>query len=513
MSFKKINTAQLIRHLFQLAAFFLFPGLFMTVFSALQDIVTALATASFSLAGLLPQLVTVLAVFLITALWGRFFCGYLCLFGTMQELTAALADRLFPRRRQIPARVDRILKLVKYAVVLFIIVFIWILGHSFDSSLSPWNAFGLLISGNFSGINSVGFILLAAIIVASFFIERFFCRYLCPLGALFSLVSRNRLYRIKRNKTTCANCGACSRKCAMGINITSYDTVKSGECIDCMKCLPVCHFNCLQADPQSAIAGSAASLAICGLVYAGSLIPSAGASVSPPSAEENTTGQFQNGTYTGTGQGYKGNTTISVTVANGFITDITVISYQDDSSFFSKAQTGVISSIISSQTVDVDTVSGATYSSKGIINAVINALQSDSSSDAGSDSSSNDSTSTNPDDSAPAATSFAQVADGIYQGSGTGLRGTTVVTVTVKSGAVTAITIVSYQDDEKYFSRAETAMISGILTSQSLDVDTVSGATYSSSSILQAVADALDISYEVSLPANGGSHSGPGSRH
>ncbi|MEA5142393.1 MAG: FMN-binding protein [Oscillibacter sp.] len=85
--------------------------------------------------------------------------------------------------------------------------------------------------------------------------------------------------------------------------------------------------------------------------------------------------QLKDGTYQGSASGYNGNITVSVTVSGGEVTDIAVVSESDTASFFSKAKS-VLASIISGQTLEVDTVSGATYSSAGLINATYNALQS-----------------------------------------------------------------------------------------------------------------------------------------
>ena len=86
-------------------------------------------------------------------------------------------------------------------------------------------------------------------------------------------------------------------------------------------------------------------------------------------------------------------------------------------------------------------------------------------------------------------------ADGVFTGYGNGFRGTTQVSVTVEGGQITDITVVSYADDSKYFSKASSGMISSILSTQGIDVSTVSGATYSSRGILEAVANALGLEY------------------
>ena len=181
--------------------------------------------------------------------------------------------------------------------------------------------------------------------------------------------------------------------------------------------------------------------------------------------------------------------------------------------------------MIAAQSADVDAVSGATYSSNGIISAVKNALSQDtsesasdqlsSSSESAEDSAAPDSqtadsvSSESTGNSAIAAASVADIADGTYKGSGTGLRGETDVTVTVKDGKIAEITVDSYQDDQEFFERAESTIIDEILAAQSVDVDAVSGATYSSNGIREAVADALDLSFTASTVQNSG-HGGEG---
>ena len=86
--------------------------------------------------------------------------------------------------------------------------------------------------------------------------------------------------------------------------------------------------------------------------------------------------------------------------------------------------------------------------------------------------------------------------DGVYEGSGSGYRGTTEVTVTVENGYITDIELVSKKDDDKFFNRAWDKIIDSILSAQSTDVSTVSGATFSSRGIIEAVSDAMDIPYD-----------------
>ena len=99
---RKLNKAQWLRHGVQFVSFLLFPGLFLTVFNALRDVVTALVTGTFALSALSGSLITLVAVVGVTALWGRFFCGYLCTFGALQELLAFVGRKLLPGLKKVP---------------------------------------------------------------------------------------------------------------------------------------------------------------------------------------------------------------------------------------------------------------------------------------------------------------------------------------------------------------------------------------------------------------------------
>ncbi len=532
---------QFIRHLVQAAAFILFPGLFIMVFSAVRDILAAFMDGSFSAGGLFPQIILVFMVFLITALWGRFFCGFLCSFGMLQELISFFSKRVISGKVRIPERFDSVMKFVKYFILVFIVAGVWILALPVDPSWDPWGVFGMLVSGNFSIISSaiptVGFAVLLAIVVGSLFVERFFCRYLCPLGALFAVVSGKRFYKIRRQSDSCTNCGLCTRSCSMGIRIPEKNAVISGECIQCMQCLSICPRESLSASPAGAIAGTAAAAAIGGTVIVGNLIsfPVAETISDQQVTEQKEKGNYKDGVYIGVGEGFRGTTEVQVTVEDGYIADITILSFRDDREFFHKAQSAVINAILTEQTADVSTVSGATFSSNSIMDAVADALGSSAGSSGQSVDESNPADSSvetgenqeqmGSDESQPSGDNASEpsdsgqesdsasgrfsVADGTYEGTGNGFRGTTSVSVTVENEAITDITINSYADDAAYFTRAQDTVISEIISTQSLDVQAVSGATFSSNSIMDAVADALGAGSDRSeQPAGGESESG-----
>ena len=199
---------------------------------------------------------------------------------------------------------------------------------------------------------------------------------------------------------------------------------------------------------------------------------------------------LEDGVYKGTGTGYAGDITVSVLIKDKQIVSIDILSSSDDAAFFTRAK-AVIDKIIEGQTLDVDTVSGATFSSRGIISAVKNALTGEKDT-----SETGQAQSGQTGAAAGSSTSVAQVEDaaaykdGTYYGSGTGFGGPLKVMVEISGGKIASIQIVENSDGSDYISKAA-SLIDSIVTTQSTNVDTVSGATYSSVGIIQAVRDAL----------------------
>lgn len=195
------------------------------------------------------------------------------------------------------------------------------------------------------------------------------------------------------------------------------------------------------------------------------------------------------GIYKGTGTGYAGEITVAVQIKDKQIVAIDILSSSDDAAFFKRAQ-AVIDKIIEGQTLDVDTVSGATYSSRGIISAVKNALTGEKDSGTTGQSQSGSGAAAGSSTSVQAVEDPSAYKDGTYYGTGTGFGGTLKVKVEISGGKITSIQIMENQDGSEYISKAS-ALINTIIQNQSTNVDTVSGATYSSVGIIQAVRNAL----------------------
>lgn len=206
------------------------------------------------------------------------------------------------------------------------------------------------------------------------------------------------------------------------------------------------------------------------------------------------TGSFElaDGVYKGSATGFSGPVTVAVTIMDKKIISIDILSSTDDEAFFNRAK-GVIDRIIASQSFDVDVVSGATYSSNGIIGAVKNALTGEKDNGV-TGKSKQESTSESESDSSLAEIAAVQDAsaykDGTYYGTGKGFAGTMKVKVDISGGKIASISIVSTKDGDSYVKSAS-SLLDTIVEKHSTNVDTVSGATFSSRGIIAAVRSAL----------------------
>lgn len=198
----------------------------------------------------------------------------------------------------------------------------------------------------------------------------------------------------------------------------------------------------------------------------------------------------KDGTYKGSANGYGGKVTVNVTVSKKTMTAIDVVNAPGETdSFFQRAK-GVIDEMLTAQSTDVDVMSGATYSSNGIIGAVKNALF-------GTESNNATAAAANAGNAGGSAPSVSKVSesgtwkDGTYTGSGKGFGGTISVKVTVKDGKISAIDVTSASGETaSYFSKAK-GIIPKMISGQTTNVDVASGATYSSNGIITAVRNAL----------------------
>jgi polyferredoxin len=181
----------------------------------------------------------ILAATLATALvMGRAFCGWICPLGTVQEWLARAARRATGGRKawlplRLPPVLDRPLRLLKYGVLGLVI---WSSASAVVPPLEPFCPYKTLFHLQFG--SALAWTVLLTMVVGSVLVERFWCRYLCPLGAILSLTNWVAPLRV-RTGATCVDCGRCGTTCGMGI-VERPENIRSPECIRCLDCLDTC---------------------------------------------------------------------------------------------------------------------------------------------------------------------------------------------------------------------------------------------------------------------------------
>lgn len=183
------------------------------------------------------------AFLLMSLLLKRSFCSWLCPVGTMSEYLGELGRKIFRRNLRLPRWADIPLRGLKYLLLGFFVLFI---GAMSAEALQGFIAtpYGLLADVKmlnfFRHIGPTAAIVIALLVLLSVVIENFWCRYVCPYGALMGLASLLSPARIRRDTDACIDCGKCARACPAGLHVDRLVQIRSVECTACMACVAVC---------------------------------------------------------------------------------------------------------------------------------------------------------------------------------------------------------------------------------------------------------------------------------
>ncbi|HTX17899.1 MAG TPA: 4Fe-4S binding protein [Bacteroidota bacterium] len=184
-----------------------------------------------------------LAVILVSVVVKKAFCSWLCPVGTLSESLWLLGERLFGRNLDLPRWVDIPLRSVKYLILLF---FLWAVSGMDASGLgefieSPYNRMAdVKMFFFFAHISTFALGVLFVLIVLSIVVKNFWCRYLCPYGALLGLASFLSPFKITREASSCIDCNLCTKVCPSRIPVHEAGRVWSDECNSCLRCVEVC---------------------------------------------------------------------------------------------------------------------------------------------------------------------------------------------------------------------------------------------------------------------------------
>lgn len=330
-----------------------------------------------------------LIILCLTIFCGPFFCGWICPYGFLQDVFGRIGKLLGIKKMKMPPRIQKILVFSRYAVLALVLVSG--LDIVFEMiSLDPRVNFMNFLGKDSISLAAAGIILL--FLAVSLLFERPFCNYLCYEGAKYGLIAYLKIFSVKRNVSKCINCKKCDSACPMNIRVSKVQNAGSPQCINCFECISACPVSgalcfgkkdmdksvnkryLVTACAVFAIVGSIAGYRL----FAGKDDMASQQPSNPQVIEQDNpsaTIGLADGTYTGEGEGFKGKTVVEVTVFEQRITAIEVVSTRDDYKWFERANSKIPGRIIDSQSTDVDIVSGSTYSSIGILDAVNDALQ------------------------------------------------------------------------------------------------------------------------------------------
>ena len=176
-------------------------------------------------------------------LFRKAFCSWLCPVGTVSEMLAALGRKVFRRNFVITKWVDIPLRGLKYLLLGF---FVWAVSSMSAHSLGAFmnSPYGLIADVKmlnfFRHMTQPGLIVIGILVLGSVLVQNFWCRYLCPYGALLGLASLVSPMRIRRTPSACIDCGKCNKVCPANLPVDQLITIKSVECAGCLECVAAC---------------------------------------------------------------------------------------------------------------------------------------------------------------------------------------------------------------------------------------------------------------------------------
>lgn len=207
-------------------------------FGGLETLYQFLTTGGFIRRIEMSSLILFGALVVLTLVGSRGFCGWICPFGSLQEWIGLLGKKIFRKRFNPTGAWDRALRYLKYAVLVLIIALTWHTGSLIFRDYDPFLAF--FHFGN--GIDELpwAYAILGVVLAGSLLVERFFCKYACPLGAALGIIGRFGLTKIVREPAGCKGCNLCQKKCHAHVDFLAVTEIRSAECNQCMDCVVDC---------------------------------------------------------------------------------------------------------------------------------------------------------------------------------------------------------------------------------------------------------------------------------
>lgn len=179
--------------------------------------------------------ILMLIAFLLSIAFGPVICGWVCPFGTFQEWISKIGRRIFGNKFNhfIPAKLDNYLRYIRYIVLALIVYMTATTAKLMFQDIDPYYA---LFNFWSTEVSLAAFIILAVTILLSLVIERPWCKYVCPYGAVLGVFNLFRIFKVRRISSSCVNCKACDKACPMNISVSEGKAVLNHQCISCLQC-------------------------------------------------------------------------------------------------------------------------------------------------------------------------------------------------------------------------------------------------------------------------------------
>lgn len=185
-----------------------------------------------------------IAIVTVSFAFGKSFCSWLCPVGFLSELVGDFGEKITGKKLKLPKLLDYPLRSLKYIILFFFVYSIVFMMSSLALKIfldSPYNIISdVKMYLFFAEISRFSLIVIAVLFVLSIFLRNFWCRYLCPYGALLGMFSLISPTKIKRNETSCIDCSLCAKACPSFIKVDKAKTVLSDECTSCFNCIDAC---------------------------------------------------------------------------------------------------------------------------------------------------------------------------------------------------------------------------------------------------------------------------------
>ena len=243
---KEINAIHAwVRFFIQLAFFIFLPSAYSSAFAGVKYIFASLGAGEVIEVTAFIKVLLLLLIY--TVVFGRFFCGFACAFGSLGDWVYTAVHWIAKKRKKkmpaLPEKLRGVLPALKYFVLGAILVICFLGEYGKLSGTSPWDVFSMLHAFSLRfGKYEAGIVLFVLILIGMAFEERFFCKFLCPMGAVFSLMPVLTPFSLRRDRPNCLKkCSACTNVCPSKIGLPADGTLAvEGDCFMCGKCACVC---------------------------------------------------------------------------------------------------------------------------------------------------------------------------------------------------------------------------------------------------------------------------------